>query len=165
MAAKYWLKLYYEMLDDSKIGQLRPALRWRFIECLLVAGECDEDGYLPPPAQYAWRVRDSVETVETDFVQLAEGGVLSQDGGRWLVTKFAERQAPVSGAERVARHRERQRKEQYYGNKSKRDSNDTVTIRYTDTDTDIDKIRVDSDKTALTRRNIPAEYQEIIKNG
>ncbi len=141
MAAKYWLKLYYEMLDDPKIGQLRPALRWRFVECLLVAGECADDGALPAPAEYAWRVRGNTEEVETDFVQLSEAGLLSQVDGRWIVTKFAERQAPVSGAERVARYRERKRKQEYYGDETPElpNGNEGVTIRYTDTD----KIRSD----------------------
>jgi hypothetical protein len=152
MAAKYWLKLYHEMLDDPKIGQLRAPLRWRFIECLLVAGECDEGGYLPDVPQYAWRVRADAETVETDFVTLADAGLLSQDNGAWLVTQFAERQAPVSGAERVARHRERQKKAEYYEGDTGplRNGNDSVTKRYTDIDIDIDKdeIRTDTEREA-----------------
>jgi hypothetical protein len=144
MASKYWLKLYHEMLDDPKIGQLRAALRWRFIECLLVAGECDEGGYLPDVQQYAWRVRADAETVETDFVTLADAGLLSQDNGQWLVTQFAERQAPVSGAERVARHRERQKKAEYYEGDTGplRKGNGHVTKRYTDIDIDTDKIEI-----------------------
>ena len=165
MAAKYWLKLYYEMLDDPKIGQLRPALRWRFVECLLVAGECDEDGYLPPVAQYAWRVRADVETVETDFVQLAEGGLLSQNDGRWLVTKFAERQAPVDAAERMRRYRDRQKKAEYYGddNGVLPDGYESVTKRNTDTDTDKIRIDRDGDKSGAKRAvNIPKEYRSIL---
>jgi hypothetical protein len=176
MAAKYWLKLYYEMLDDPKIGKLRPALRWRFIECLLVAGECDEGGYLPGVDEYAWRVRCGADAVETDFVQLADGGLLSQDSGRWLVTKFEERQAPVSGAERVARHRERERKKQYYGTTDetpeKQDGNGPVTNRYTDTDKI--QIRSDKDNSALPRQTskkqqklrgqVPDEYKDIVRS-
>ena len=158
MASKYWIKLYHEMLDDPKVGKLRPALRWRFIECLLVAGECDEDGYLPDPAGYAWRVRADVETVETDFVQLAEAGILSQDRGRWKVTKFAERQAPVGDTERWRRWRDRQRQQEYNESQTdfKRNQTETPTNRLTDTD--IDKNRIDVYKTvanAPTRTQTP----------
>ncbi|KPJ95388.1 MAG: hypothetical protein AMJ53_02895 [Gammaproteobacteria bacterium SG8_11] len=146
MAAKYWLKLYYDMLDDPKIGKLRPALRWRFIECLLVAGECDDDGYIPDPAEYAWRVRADTETVETDFVQLAEGGLLSQNGGRWLVTKFSERQAPVPPTERWRQWRDRQRQQEYNEQQTdfKRGQTKVQTNRLTDIDidTDIDKMQM-----------------------
>lgn len=143
MAAKYWLKLYYEMLDDAKVGKLRASVKWRFIETLLVAGECDEDGFLPPIDHYAWRVRADSETVETDFGILAEAGLLSQADGRWFVTKFKERQAPVSGAERVAKYRERQKKQEYYEDVTQPlpNGNEPVTNRYTDTD----KIRLDKD--------------------
>lgn len=140
MASKYWLKLYHEMLDDEKVMMLRPALRWRFIETLLVAGEMDEGGYLPETRKYAWRVRDSFEVVETELGELAEAGLLSRVDGRWLVTKFAERQAAVGAAERMARMRERQKKQGYYGDDTpeKRESYEDVTKRHTDKDIDKD---------------------------
>ena len=142
MAAKYWLKTYYEMLDDPKIGKLRPALRWRFTECLLVAGECDDDGYIPDSAEYAWRVRASEDVVDTELTELAESGLLSRVDGRWHVTKFNERQAAVSNAERQARFRARQHKAEYYTKDTEvlPSSNEDVTIRNTDTD----KIRIDN---------------------
>jgi len=139
MASKYWIKLYHEMVDDPKVMTLRPALRWRFIETLLVAGELDEDGYLPTIKEYSWRVRDSEEIVETEFVELLDAGLLSRDDTRFFVTKFAERQAPVTGAERVARYRERKQKDEYYETQELPVGNDNDTKRYTDTDTDIDK--------------------------
>jgi hypothetical protein len=146
MAAKYWLKLYYDMLDDSKIGKLREATRWRFIECLLVAGECDDDGYIPDIQEYAWRVRSDAESVETDFVTLADAGLLSQDSGRWKVTKFAERQGPVGDTERWRQWRDRQRKQEYNEKQTdfKRDQTEVQTNRLTDTDKiRIDKIRIE----------------------
>jgi DnaD/phage-associated family protein len=147
MAAKYWLKLYYEMLDDPKIGKLSPVLRWRFIECLLVAGETDEGGLLPDVNEMAWRVRESGERYETELNELTNVGLLSRVDGRYLVTNFSNRQQAVSGAERVARYRERQKKQGYYGDETmeKRNDNADVTKRYTDTDTDTDKI-TDIDK-------------------
>jgi DnaD/phage-associated family protein len=165
MAAKYWLKLYYEMLDDPKIGQLRPTLRWRFIECLLVAGECDERGFLPPSAQYAWRVRANPEIVDTELTELAQAGLLSRVDGRWFVTNFAKRQAPVSGAERVARFRDRQRKADYYEDETQPlpTGNDSVTKRYTDTDVDTDVDRdTDVDAEEKATATAFAIYQDEI---
>ena len=143
MAAKYWLKLYYEILDDPKMGRLRPAVKWRFIECLLVAGEQDADGFLPDTDELAWRVRADVEQLETDLLDLLHAGLLQKIDGRWYVTKFAERQSAVTGAERTARFRERQKKQEYYDSETQpsRNGNDAVTNRYTDTD----KIRLDTD--------------------
>lgn len=148
MAAKYWLKLYYEMLDDPKIGRLSPAMKWRFVECLLVAGENDEDGLLPEVGEMAWRVREDGERYETELNELAKAGLLSKVDGRYLVTNYSTRQAAASGAERVAKYRERQKKQEYYEpeTEQKRESNEDVTKGYTDKDIDKDKNRTeDSD--------------------
>jgi hypothetical protein len=143
MSSKYWIKLYHEILDDPKVMTLRPELRWRFIEALLMAGTLDENGYLPDLKAYAWRVRDNVDIVETEFVELLDAGLLSRDDTRFFVTKFTERQAAVTGAERVARFRERKHKEEYYDTQELPSGNEHVTKRYTDTDIDID---IDIDK-------------------
>lgn len=141
MVAKYWLKLYHEMLDDPKVMTLRPSLRWRFIETLLMAGEMDEDGYLPDLKHYAWRVRDTLELVESELIELADAGLLSREDGRWLVTRFAERQAPVSAAERMRQMRLRQQKDEYYegDTPSLQDGYEPVTKRNTE------KRRIDTD--------------------
>ena len=46
MASKYWIKLYYEILDDPKLGKLTDWLFRRAIELFLLAGENDNDGLL-----------------------------------------------------------------------------------------------------------------------
>lgn len=158
MASKYWIKLYHEMVDDPKVMTLRPALRWRFIETLLLAGELDKEGYLPTIQEYAWRVRDNEEIVETEFVELLDAGLLSRDDTRFFVTKFSERQAKVSGAERVARHRDRQHKDEYYATQGLPKCNDNVTNRYTDTDTDKD---IDKDKNGDGSHVFELYEQEI----
>lgn len=141
MSSKYWLKLYHEMLDDPKVMTLRPSLRWRFVETLLMAGEMDEEGYLPDLNHYAWRVRDTLELVESELIELADAGLLSREDGRWLVTRFSERQAPVSAAERMRQLRLRKQKDDYYGGETDElpDSYEPVTKRH------IEKIRVDTD--------------------
>ena len=106
-----WIKLYIDILDDPKIYKLRVPLRWRFIECLLMANREGYDGELPSPDIFAWYLRDDQEKVETDFIELAEAGLLNQTDSQWSVTKFAERQKPLSAAERQRRYYAKKQKE------------------------------------------------------
>jgi hypothetical protein len=125
MAGKYWIKLYHEILDDPKMGRLRVALRWRFIECLLVAGENGNDGFLPDTEDLAWRLRCEPEKLETDLVELANTGLLNRVDGQWLVVKFKVRQDPSKAAMRMRRYRQRKKE-------AKKEKEEET---YTDTDT------------------------------
>lgn len=138
MPSKYWIKLYHEILDDPKMGRLSDRLFRRTIEFFLLAGEVDRDGELPPLPDIAWRLRTDDEQLETEMIELQRIGILSYSEGEWVVTKFADRQSAVSGAERVARYRQRKRQDEYYETDPLPISNDDVTDRYTDTDTDTD---------------------------
>ena len=129
MAAKYWIKLYHEILRDPKMGRL-PDRTWRrAIELFLLAGESGDDGLLPDTDDIAWQLRVDAETLQADLETLAEHGIVTETEDGWLVTNFEARQGPVPGSERVARYRERKRKDQY-------DGNGDVTSRYTEPDTD-----------------------------
>lgn len=157
MASNYWIKLYHEILDDPKMGRLPDRLWRRIIECFLMAGEFDQDGALPAVGDMAWRLRMDEGELVSDLKDIAkvgggkcgEVGIIHNDGTRWIVTRFAERQAPVSDAERMRRYRDRQRKEQYYGDAAVTPE-DTISVtssvtpivtnRNADTDTDTDKI-------------------------
>lgn len=133
MASKYWIKLYHEILDDPKMGVLSDRLFRRTIEVFLLAGAEDEEGFLPSLNDMAWHLRQDPEMLETDLVELSKCGIISNVDGRWFVTKFAKRQAPVSDAERMRRYRERKQLQQYYEPVTR-----SVTKRNVDTDTDID---------------------------
>jgi DnaD/phage-associated family protein len=100
MASKYWIKLYHEILHDSKMGRLPDKLWRRCIELFLVAGEFDQEGYLPAVKDMAWDLRITNEELEQSLNDLAEFGIVALIDNRWLVVKFAERQAPVSSTER-----------------------------------------------------------------
>ncbi len=138
MASKYWIKLYIEILDDPKMGRLTDRLFRRTMQVFLLAGEGNESGQLPSTSDMAWRFRVGKEELETDLADMASSGIVHKEDDRWVVTKFAERQAPISDAERMRQLRKRKKKELYYGD-------DTVTIRNTDTDIDRDT-DVDRDK-------------------
>ena len=138
MASRYWLKLYHEMLDDPKVARLPDSSYRRFIECMLLAGEVDEGGYLPSIEDMAWRLRRDETSLRDDMSRLATAQLVEiKEDGRWFVTKFSDRQKAVSGAERVKRHRDNAKKQEYNAV-----DNGPVTKRYTDTDTDTDKIQI-----------------------
>ena len=170
MASTYWMKFYYETMDDPKVARLPDNLWRRFFECCLLAGETHLDGRLPPIADIAWRLRVDEETLQTEFKQLAESGLLEHqvdhvlDEGNWIVLNFAKRQAPLSNSDRVRRHRENQKKDHYYessnvtstpGNKVCNGTrNEKATNRYTDIDKDKDAdVDVDKDVTSPKRHS------------
>lgn len=142
MAATYWIKLYHEILHDPKMGRLPDKLWRRVIEIFLIAGEAGEGGRLPLIEDMAWTLRADEVDLTADLEALAVPGVeiVKLIDGRWFVVKFADRQGPVGGAERVQQYRERKRKEEYYGNEQatemKQSGNEVVTKRYAESDTD-----------------------------
>ena len=137
MASKYWIKLYHEILDDPKMGRLTDRLFRRTIQLFLMAGDYDADGFLPSVEDMAWRLRVDKDELETDLADLASTGIVQMNDDKWLVTKFAKRQAASTGTERWRQWKDRQRKENYYQTRRQRKTNDTLS------DTDIDK---ESDK-------------------
>ena len=138
MASKYWIKLYHEIIHDPKMCRLSDRLYRRCIELFLIAGETDDEGFLPNVDDIAWTLRMGKDDLETDMADLASHGILHKDSGRWIVTNFGKRQAPVEAAERMRRMRERKQKRQYYEEVT--DSvTKGVTYRNVDTESDTDK--------------------------
>lgn len=111
----HWIKLYVEMLDDPKVGLLPDAVKWRWVSSLLLAGELNEDGYLPDINDAAWRLHTNVETLQGEMRTLAGRGLVElrehPDGGeRWFIPAFVKRQEAATSTERSRnlRHRRRQ---------------------------------------------------------
>lgn len=148
MATKYWIKLYIEILHDPKMIRLSDSLFSLTIKLFLVAGEYDDGGYLPPIDDIAIILRADAESLETEMIELQRVGILSTVGGRWMVSKFAERQAAVSTAERMRQYRDRKQKQQYYGD---------VTNRNVETESD-----TESDTEADKTKNVFAAYTSSI---
>jgi len=111
MATNYWIKLYHEILDDTKIGMLRVALKWRFVECLLAAGEYSQGGELPITTKLAWRLRCDPEQLESELSELGDAGLLDLVDGSWHVTKFEKRQEPSGAAKRMREYRKRKKED------------------------------------------------------
>ena len=144
MPSHYWAKFWIEILDDPKMGRLPDRLWRRAGECFLLAKEQNEGGYLPSLANMAWRLRLTEGELAADLEALAAEGIeivqLKPDG-RWFVRNSAKRQASASDAERMRRHRNRQRKDQYADERNgysddngDEDVTDTVTTRNTETE-------------------------------
>ena len=140
MASKYWIKLYHEILDDPKMGRMPDRLWRRTIELFLLAGELDDDGALPEIKDMAWRLRIDDDSLTDDLAYLTNYGIVHQEGNRFVVSKFIERQAPMTDTERMQRYRDKKRQDKYYGEQpvTKRNGNVTVNRNGSLVDTDID---------------------------
>jgi DNA-binding transcriptional regulator YhcF (GntR family) len=158
MASKYWIKLYHEILDDHKMGMLPDHLYRRVIEIFLLAGEKDEGGLLPSIEAMSWRLRTKPEELEKDFVELAEKNIVNKRNGNWIVTKFAERQAPMDKAEYMRRKREQEKIDEYYGDVTF--GNETVTDNKQNSKTDTDKKRIDKEEIKSARSDF-SEFQKV----
>ena len=151
MAAKYWIKLYHEILRDRKMVTMDDHLWRRTMECFLMAGKNDKGGYLPSLVDMAFELRTTEEVLETDLNELIRIGILESRDGYYFVAKFAERQAAMPKAEFNRRRREEERLLEYNQPDYRPVTNgNTDKIRI---DTDID---IDTDKdTEEIREDIP----------
>ena len=154
MASKYWIKLYHEILDDPKMGQMPDRLWRRTIELFLLAGDVNKEGRLPPAKDIAWRLHLSVDGLSDDLSLLATYGIVHEENGQYIVTKFSERQSAMSGAERSRRYHNSQKHNEYqrvhYGY-SNEHRDDTATNRRVDIDIDIDKEEETEEMVAIAK--------------
>lgn len=123
MASRFWIKLPHETLDDSRLARLPDRLWRRRLETHLLAGERDKSGWLPPLDDMAWRLHVSPEQLEEELVELAVMGFVEQREGRWFVPDFAESQSAASSSERGKRYRQRERKREYYEQRTEAERN------------------------------------------
>jgi len=143
--SKYWLKLWYEILDDPKMGKLSGDQFALWIKLLLMAGELNEGGYLPDFDSIQFRLRPyQTERLEGDMSQLDVLGLINlqeyDDGSmRWHVANFEKRQRAESNKERQQRWRDRQKKRKEPKEKKE--------------DKDKDKDKIDYVTHFVTKRN------------
>jgi hypothetical protein len=137
MAARFWIKLYIELLDDAKMARLPNHLWRRAVELFLLAGRVGDDGALPPVEEMAWSLRLDKDKLLEDLLGLAEVGVVqpctvpipNAGAGKagpnaWFVTGFKQRQMSES-YNRVTRYRGRYRKR--YSNAASNEAGAEVT--------------------------------------
>ena len=105
----YWIKLYHELLTNSKMAMLDDHTWRRTIELFLIAGDYAMDGLLPPVEEIAWDLHTTQDDILTSLGALELLGVVAtEDQETWVVVNFARRQAAVTSAERSRLYRQRQ---------------------------------------------------------
>jgi len=111
MKSYFWVKVRHTWLDDDVIGTLpSDALKWRYLQLYLAAGDFNQGGALPPLPRLAYRLRMSAGDLAADLEALEGAGLLRQSGDIWQVVRFEDEQGRASDAERAELYRERQRK-------------------------------------------------------
>lgn len=112
MGNNYWMKLWFDILRDPKMGMLPDRLWRRVIELFLLAGQEGEDGLLPDVPTIAWQLNRSVPAIKADLQRIAEVGIIQEiEEGKWLVTNFKKRNEPVDSKKRMKDFRQRERYE------------------------------------------------------
>lgn len=111
MPSKYWFKLYHEILDDPKMGQISDRLYRRCIELFALAGDYDQDGLLPEIEDIAWRLRLPVDELQKDIADLQALNIITSNDDGLVVTNFSKRQTTSSSTERTRRQRTQDRLE------------------------------------------------------
>jgi hypothetical protein len=110
-----WVKLYTELLDDAKIGFLSEGAQLLFVKLMLLAGECDAEGYLVngndplTVEQIAWRLRLSPAIIAERLAELAGTEQVIVDDGIYLVVNFQKRQGRSQSEKREQWRRRKQR--------------------------------------------------------
>ena len=129
----YWMKLWFDILRDPKMGMLPDRLWRRVIELFLLAGQNGEDGLLPDVPTIAWQLNKPVTAIVADLNKIAEVGIVQEiQEGKWFVTNFKKRNEPVDSRKRIKDFRQRERYEK--GNENvtevKRECNEVLQVRY-----------------------------------
>ena len=158
MTGKYWIKLYHEILYDRKVASLDTHLWRRVREIFLMAGDQNENGYLPPLDDMAWTLRADKEQLETDLNELTRLGILEFKDDRHFVRKFAIRQEPMPKAEYMRRKRDQEKAQEHYESLPPRYQPVTSSHIESDTDTDTD---VDRDTDVEEESNPNSIYSEL----
>jgi hypothetical protein len=113
MAANYWAKIWIDILEEAKVASL-PESSWRrFVECILLAKQENEGGFLPDTFQMAFSLRINEQSLKDDMTRLALAGLVelrdTPQGERWFIPKFEDRQAQkITDADKAKRWRDKQ---------------------------------------------------------
>lgn len=157
--ADYWVKMYHEILDDPKMATMPDRLWRRTMEIFLLAGKLSKDksGLLPETNQLAWSLRMSSDDLLMDLKQLESIGILKRVGDGWLVVNFEKRQAAATDAERKRQQREREQRDQYYGNEKVTNLSRSVT-QNTETETETEAETEAETESESAHANGPSDY-------
>jgi hypothetical protein len=113
----HWFRVYDDLVDDPKVQRLDPSLFKALINLWCLASA--NDGVFPPIDEVAFKLRMKPEKVQRVLAELRAVGLIDDDDRgihphNWAGRQFKSDVADPTAAERMRRHRNRQR-------------NDTVT--------------------------------------
>lgn len=163
MAGMPWVKLYIEILDDIKINRLTDNQKWRFIQLILFAAECDADGALVTGDSIVtlddvcFRLRCDKKELEKDIKKLIELGLITLEDDIMVITKFSDRQGPTQ-EEKRKQWRERQRKRRERVQKESPEGHGGVTPLEEEEDKEVE---VDIDTEGEEESNPDGIYSEL----
>ena len=161
----YWMKLWFDILRDPKMGMLPDRLWRRVIELFLIAGQRGEEGLLPDVPEIAWQLNRSAQSITNDLEKIRKTGIVDINvDGVWYVTNFKKRNEPVDSAKRIKDFRQRERYEK--GNvdvtEVKRECNATVTNRYQEEQKNrITEEQIKDTTTGTTFSDVAKAYEDV----
>jgi hypothetical protein len=164
----YWLKLWFDILNDPKVQILDDHTWRRFVEILLIAGMENEGGFLPTPAEMAWKLRTTTEDIESvlNILMKLRKPIIVKENNRFKIKNFEKRQAKISGADRQRGYRERLAKESYDNGytttKRNLNNNGQITNRNADIDTDIESdIDIEKEPSSLNKNHSNYSFEDL----
>lgn len=170
-----WIKLYTEIIDDPKLYRLPEALKWRFVQLLALAGECDAEGYLSSstapldPADIAWRLRIDPQLLLSDLQALAQIRlvVLDQATNTWLIPSFASRQSRPDDETRAYWREKKRRQRTSHASPSAGDPlvNDSAEIGIPEPSSAVESPRSNASISENVPENVPLKSREEQRKG
>lgn len=148
-SAMPWIKVYTEFVDDAKFASCTDGVKLRFIQLMLIAGECDADGDLIAGGEWlkldqiAWRLRVMCDQLDSDIQTLIALGVIAKKKQGLTVVNFDKRQGRPQSVKREQWRTQKQRQRGVRADIERTDAG----VRLTDKDKDKERDK-DKDKEA-----------------
>ncbi len=131
-----WLRLYSEILNDSKIMLLPENYRWRYVALLCIASESKERGTIPSDEEVLFKLRISEDEWGATLQAFIQRGLVEKENGVCKIHAWHQRQyTSDDSTPRVQKHRSKTADVA----DMKRYCNVTVTPPDTDTETDTEE--------------------------
>lgn len=164
----YWLKLYTDILDDSKYFKLSKNARLGMYELLLVAKKLEDigekTGDLPDIEEIAFQTRSSVEEWKEIIIELSDIGFLESNGDGFTIKNYEKRQSAIADKVRAKQSRKKIN-DNTMNTSASRVCNDDVTNASRDfLFRDGEKRREEKEtEKELINQNFYSKFQEILQ--
>ena len=140
MSGMPWFRLYAEIINDPKVGQLSDSEFRTFVELMCLACESGTDGNTNlTVSETEWKLRRNVsETIE----KLLEVGLVTLNSAKRVIVKnYSKRQFKSDkSTDRVRKHREKHKK-----NNEVKNGNGSETLHETEEKQDVNALDTDTD--------------------